>query len=427
MRRCLTWRCCGDPLATTMRVQPSAVSVMVVVVGICWLGARQLEIHDLRDEIAALKGPQRAATAFAAQTRDGGGRAGEPPRTRMRRLTKELGPPGGIGWLRTDWDEMDELAAMSRDELIALLDAIAETDGVNARLEEKVLTALERIDPEYVTRRTYRPSALAAWALVDPAGAVAWFEEQVAAGNFQSKRAGAGEFEGQLPMRKSLAWALGASDPAAARRLIGELPVENRAAIFRKDYWGVGWSMRAENLPVMAGLMRTLVPDEKQPELVASPFWEQGDFGETGVLEDWRKLESYFADIQATGDEREAVVLAMSQSARFPRESGGYFKTSPEDIDALRSWVAKENPALVTEATALALATVANRREQDFAPWVDYALRLHAAGAGDEVLVAVLETHRTPQHPELARAMAERLSPGEERERFLQQLDRAEP
>ncbi len=403
-----------------MKIRPSAIPVAVGFVGLAWLGVRQAEIRGLRLEAAMAE--RRESSVSAGAGPEGARRQSvESERAQLRRWAAAL-QSGGSGWLRTDLREVDEIESMGRDELIAALDGLPDAgldESQRSGLERRLLSLLGKIDPEYVTRRYGRFSALAGWAKNDPAGAVTWFDQQVAAGNFKSKRPD-GELSEEIELRRALVQGLLASDPAAAERVLLGWPEKTRIDFFR--------GRRSESL--VGGiteeirLLRKHLPDEDRLGLLTWPLTDKAWKGELGTV-DWTELEDYFRKMEATPEERRACLLAVARNGRFPRTSGDYFDVVPEDIEALRTWVAEEDPGLIMEATAGALKRVAGR--DDFPFWTEYAVRLHEAGEGDSVLKALLDAHPAGQHPNLARSLAERLPAGEERERYLERYKAPEP
>jgi hypothetical protein len=259
--------------------------------------------------------------------------------------------------------------------------------------------------------------AFGKWAQVDPTKAEAWFDRQIAAGKFDSPLVN-GFPSTRILFEHELTFALLKQSADSAGRRLAAFPQEQRIKVLR----GVGAGRAIYNDEALhrpfAEMLRRQLPDEDRLDAVS---WPLIDRGETGTIE-YSAVDAYFSRIEATSSEVGACILAVAAEGRFPRESDNLFDTMPTDLVALREWVTKNSLELVDEATALALQNIVNHSGNKLPQWVDYASGLHKAGAGDEVLIAVIEAHNAADHKDLILNLVRQISDGESRSRYLKQF-----
>lgn len=259
--------------------------------------------------------------------------------------------------------------------------------------------------------------AFGKWALEEPAKAEAWFDQQIAAGKFDSLLVN-GSLHTRFLFEHRLTFALLKQSADSAGRRLAAFPQEQRIKVLR----GVGAGRAIYNDEALhrpfAEMLRRQLPDEDRLDAVS---WPLIDRGETGTIE-YSAVDAYFSRIEATSSEVGACILAVAAEGRFPRESDNLFDTMPTDLVALREWVTKNSLELVDEATALALQNIVNHSGNKLPQWVDYASGLHKAGAGDEVLIAVIEAHNAADHKDLILNLVRQISDGDSRSRYLKQF-----
>jgi len=325
---------------------------------------------------------------------------------------------GAGGYLRSTMRIEEGFLAMSRGELISSLDEVEAaklSERNRVTLVNRLTPPLREKDPEYVTKRYISALALGKWASRDPEQALAWFDAQLAAGTFKGTTASGIEILKE--MVHELTFSLISIDPASVNRVLAILPESQRIQAL---HFGAN-RMKKEDHAAWADLFRTQLPDKDRLGVVTWPVSELGEIGTLGYAE----VSDYLKRINAAPDERRACILDFAANKRFPRSSGNFFKPSLEDLDALRDWVGTEEAELVNPATAAALKGLLSVCA--YPPVAHFALHYHQTGAGDEVLIPLLENHRAREHRDLARRLAKKLSNKQRREEFLKQLDKLPP
>jgi hypothetical protein len=305
--------------------------------------------------------------------------------------------------------------AMSVAEIIATLDEIAALDlppKVRENLEWTLLDSMARRDPAAVlglleSRGMMKSplyenlisGTLHAWAHKDTASAISWFDEQIAAGTFDSKA-----LDGVSSSRHSLETTfirilLGSSPETAARRLAA-LPEDQRGDVMSM------YSLT--NVPeeiqlAHAALIRAQVPAKDQAETIASPIPNLVKRG------DYSAATAYLDRISATPAERAASALKSIQDM-YPKNPDS-FKLAREDFDALREWVGVQSPESVDKVTVKALAMAApGDYKIKFAAAVDLAIEYSAQSGTDEVLAGFLSSEAARRNKTIARDLAAKIS-----------------
>ena len=305
--------------------------------------------------------------------------------------------------------------AMSTAEIIAALDEIAALDlptKVRENLEWTLLDSMARKDPAAAlglleSRGLMKSSlyqylistTLQAWAQKDTASAVEWFDEQIAAGTFDSKA-----LNGVSSSRHSLESTfirilLGSSPEAAARRLAA-LPEDQRGDVMHM----YDMSSVPEEIHVAhAALIRAQVPAKDQAETIASQMTNLVKRG------DYSAATAYLDRIAATPAERAASVMkAIWDMYPINPDSN---KLAREDFDALREWVGDQAPDSVDKITAEALGKGANGDHKiTFATAADLAVEYSAQSGNDEVLAGFLTSNAARRNKAVARDLAAKIA-----------------
>jgi hypothetical protein len=305
--------------------------------------------------------------------------------------------------------------AMSTAEIIATLDEIAALDlrpKVRENLEWTLLDSMARKDPAAVlglleTRGMMKSplyehlnsGTLQEWAQKDTAAAGSWFDEQIAAGIFDSIA-----LNGVSSSRHSLESAfisilLGFSPEAAARRLAA-LPEDQRGDVLSMySLTNVPEEMQLAH----AALIRAQVPAKDQAGTIASQIPNLVKRG------DYSAATAYLDRISATPAERAAsAMIAIRDMFPINPNSG---KLSREDFDALREWVGAQAPDSVDQVTVEALAKGANGDHKiKFAAAADLAVEYSAQSGNDEVLAGFLTSNAARRNKTIARDLAAKIS-----------------
>ena len=219
-----------------------------------WIAFKQVklrqferEAEDLRARIERAEArPEQAAPAVEARGTVAGGAARS--RVNWAKLGDSIararfsGMPDMGGLMAME----EAVQGMTVDELYASLEEIEslELDGrAEQMLRSAVLGELVKKDPEGVVKRFFGPdlgpgdpnewvigNAFTYWAMEDPEAAQAWFDERIAAGDFEGKT-----LDGSNPFREQFERAvIGgvlAGDPAAAEERLLALPEVERLRV----------------------------------------------------------------------------------------------------------------------------------------------------------------------------------------------------
>jgi hypothetical protein len=348
----------------------------------------------------------------------------------------EIRQPGSTSDTRPLMRFRQRLQAMSKQELVAALDEIAALDcptETREMLEAMIFWPLVEKDPElaltkfidrFHDRNVFHgnnvlptwmqlPYAMQKWAEKDPASASAWFDQQIAAGKFDSK-----SIDGRSQFRDSFeAFFLETlldTDPEAAGRRLAAMPEDQRDAVLAEISY---YPLKDEEQLAFATLVREQVSKENQAWTLAQQA--SNLFGK----KDYAKVTEFFDRIQATPAERTASVEQVAESSI--RTISQQSKITREDIDTLREWVTAQAPESTGRTTGRALANaLQGSHKLEFSEAAELAAQYHDASDNDDVLCWFLGNARSGarQNKEQARILAGKISDTKHRELFLQDL-----
>lgn len=336
----------------------------------------------------------------------------------------EMQQNGGVGDMRSMMRFQQRLQSMTTEELVAALDEIAKLDiPAESRtiLEQMLTRPLMESDPELaLTRFSDRlqddrgamswqlANAFSKWADMDPDKAVAWFDQQIAAGKFDSKSLD-GRSHARLQFEGALIRTLLATNPEAAGSRLETLPEDQRADALRQFSFG---QLKEENQKAFAEMVRGHVPEDERNGVIsqiASRMVSQGDY---------QQVTEYLDRIEATPAERadSASQAANSKIQMLANQKG----VTREDIDAMREWVGTQSKETVDKSTgsALAAATQGNGTFK-FSDAAALAVQYHESSGNDDVLVSFLGGWEASQNKELSLKLAEKISDEKRREEIL--------
>lgn len=340
---------------------------------------------------------------------------------------RDMQQGGGMGDMRAMIRMQQRLQSMTKEELIAALDNIATLDlstEERLMLEQMLLGPLAQKDPEsaltkYIDRigeghgtmGWVLSSAMSEWAKKDPTAAAAWFDQQIAAGKFDSKTLD-GKSTARTQFESALINVLLDSDPEAAGRRLATLPADERKDVLN-NYSGT--PLKEENQVSFAKLVRSQIPEKEQGNVLAQQAARL-------VGEDYSKATAFLNRIEATSSERSACVEKAAesriQSITFNQ------KITAKDLDAMREWTTSQAPDTTDRVTGNALArALQGENKMDFAEAADMAARYQDASGGDDVLYSFLDGHIPREDREQARILAEKISDETRRNEILKRFD----
>lgn len=415
--------------ALSMKTTSYAAPVIVLLGSGVWLVSQRLAMARLEEENALLVTRLTAvSTPAAAATRRNTKTALDKRPIDWKEVADQL--DGSYGISRAPYLASpvvlrlgNALSAMNREELVAALDDLGKAglDPIQRQsLEGRLQGLLAKHDAEDALNRILaspdEPSAqshlLGAYANADLKKAEAWLDRQIAEGKLDDKSLDGGNYR-RLVFERELIYRLIAADPDAAARRMAALPESQRLAMLQVRGAKVPENAQAS----FARLLREQLPEKDRLSVITWALTEKGEVGTTSYAE----ADAYLQRIEALPTERDACILALAKRGRFPRASGDFFKVGSEDLDALRAWVGKVAPPVVEQATANAVQSLLfNINYQDAAA---IALQCHEAGASDETLIPLLESHYVEDNGDLARSIAGRLRDPQRREDYLKKLE----
>jgi hypothetical protein len=401
-------------------------ALALIVVG-TWLGLQRRSIATLEGDCALLRNRLAAITGA------------EPSPAKAPDSNKSVKAGAPINWktLAGHFEEMQRgdadmrlmlrferrLEAMTREELIAGLDEITALDlPVNSRsmLEQMLIGPLIEKDPEYALRRFmdclqddasgikwHLPNALREWAKNDPAKAEAWFDQQIAAGKFDSKA-----LDGKNPFRAQfegvMLGILFPSAPAAAGRRVGAMAGEQRGEIVRNLIGAV----KEETQAAFTQLVRDQVPAQEQAGIFAQQVAQQA--GPWLAQGGYAKVTEYLERIEATPAERSACVL----QAAMAKLSSSNQQVSRDDLDALREWLGTQAP----NSTERITGNILSFAKFEFNDAAQLALQYSQASGNDDALGTFLESWTARNNKELALAFVGNIANEKRRAAILKNL-----
>lgn len=335
---------------------------------------------------------------------------------------------GGVKGIRSMIDLEHRLSQMNRDEMIAALDELQMMDLADherVALEEMILDHLAELDPQYALNRfadriESEPdgigwklsSALGEWAKTDLAGATAWFDRQIAAGNFDSKSLD-GRSEMRTHFESALMESLLGADPRAAEARLADLPEDQRREALQQMSFE---ELSASEQQAYAAMVRQLVPVDEQAGAfahIASELGEEGGFDKTSAFLD---------SINATPEERAAAAVQAAETHLEKLDQDGVIDRA--GVDALRRWLERQAPDKVGEITGKALAEASQRGDNfGFEQASQLALAYQKESGRDDVLAAFLRSYSARSNADEARHLAGMITDETLRNQIIKELE----
>lgn len=334
---------------------------------------------------------------------------------------------GGVGDMRTAIRLQQRLHAMPTEAILAALDEVAALDISAAARELLVLTLfgpLVEKDPEAAltrfadrlhdsagTMRWQLQNALANLGKKEPSKASAWLDQQIAAGNFESK-----SLDGRNSLRTQFEGALIATlisfGPQGAGARLAALTEEQRTEVMRHHTMG---NLKEEDQKVFAEIVRAQLPEDAVVQTIsqaAARAVHRGGYPE---------VTAYLDQIEATPAERKSTAeqAANSQIQQLSQQKG----VSREDLDSMRIWVETQAPGSADATTGKALGQAVRRDGKfDFSQAAALALEYHESSGNDEILSNFLDGWAAMQNQAEARVLAEQIADEKRREEILKKL-----
>jgi hypothetical protein len=420
-------------------VKPTSLLPPVVALAIAgtWLGNQHQTISTLEQKSAALQKlitartsgslPSSSTTKPTSSTQ--AAKDKEPlDWKKIAAQMAERQSSGGMGDMRSMMKIHQRLQALSKEELVAALDEIAALDlpkESRAMLEQMLIGPLAEKDPELVLTRFIDrlqesdgamswqlAKAMQQWVKKDPASAAAWFDQQIAAGKFESKSLD-GKSQTRLQFESNLINILLSSNPDAAGRRLAGLPEDQRDEALRQ--WS-GQPLKDEDQAAFAKLVRDQIPEKEQARILAqkASYLVSNDGG-------YSKVTAFLDRIDATPAERTACVEQAAESKL--QNTSHQKKITREDLDTMREWVTAQAPESTGTVTGKALANASQYgHKMEFSEAAELAVEYNSTANNDDVLSSFLDSYGSRQNKEQARVLAEKISDPKRREEILKNL-----
>lgn len=385
----------------------------------------------LRERITLLVasgGDGSVAGAQAESSKPGGGK-GRPDWKKISAQFADLND-GGVGDMRAMMRLQAQLHDMTAEELLEAIDEVARlevADEVKARIEQMIIGPLLEKEPELgLTRFIDRifderygaawqlSHGLSQWAIKEPGKASAWFDQQIAAGRFESKSLD-GKSQARIQFEGSMISVLLASDPDAAARRLEAMPEDQRQEVLQNHSFQ---SLKEKDHVAFAALVRSHLPKDEQPAAISQQASRLVSLG------GYEQVTAFLDRIDATTDERTKTVENAAESKiQTLGYKGGVTR---EEIESMRAWVSAQAPGSTETVTGRALASSMQSPQGMKFPEAAALVRGYSEASGsDEGIASFLEHHgalATDQR-EAARELAASISDGKRRERILKRLE----
>ena len=412
--------------------------VIVLVLAGGWLGSQRRSISTLENESALMQKHITAARSSGFAADSAHAKPAGPAKSakdkepldwkKIAGQFAEMQQSGGMGDMRTLMRLQQRLQTMTKEELVSALDEIAALDlpeQSRATLEQMLIGPLVEKDPEFaLTRFVDRlqetrggmgwqlSNAMQEWAKKDPVKAAAWFDQQIAAGKFDSKALN-GKSQTRTQFEGALVSVLLASDPDAASRRLGAMPEDQRSEVLGQFSFQ---QLKEENQLAFATLVRDQVPEKDQAKALAGQASRLvGDDG-------YAKVTGFMDRIAATPTER---IACVEQAVESRIQSISYQKkVTREDLDTMREWTETQAPDSTDKVTGKALAdSLQSGRKLEFAEASELALHYRDVSGNDDVLTSFLDSWPARQNKDEARILAAKITDGKRREEILKKLN----
>lgn len=405
--------------------------VVALLIAGSWLGSQRKLISSLEVESAVLQ------KAIAARTTGAGGGSSRSQLEAAAKLAKNKLP---LDWKKIAFEFEESLrqggtmmrynprlGAMTQEELVTALDEIAALHLHHESTEmlvQSLICQLADKDPELALEKCVDLmhdsngliiarlcDAMLELAKKDPAKATAWLDQQIAAGNLDSKSLD-GKSGSRNRLEEMLVIVLIGSDLDAAGRRLAALPGDQRSEILSN--WSVG-QIKKDDQPAFAKLVRDQVPGKDQGKTL-------GWFATRVAQKDgYPKVTEFLDSIQATPFERTTCV---EQAAEYrTREMSYQGRVTREEFDAMREWVTAEAPGSTATITGKVLGNACcGNGKMDFAETSALAVEYNKVAGNDDVLTSFLESNGAWNSKEKARVLAGSILDAKRRAEILEKL-----
>ncbi|QTN33159.1 RNA polymerase sigma factor [Akkermansiaceae bacterium] len=404
------------PAAIAMKATSPLIPAGVLVAGGIWLATQLVSISQLEESNARMasqlaKGPAGAVPNLLAPVKITTALDSIP--VDWAEVARQLRASVRSGGLDPYPRLQERFSAMDLDQINAALDEIAtvrlgkddrelleERFGEEIYLKGGARMALERFLPvmhtgnwKWTMGRYFKK-----WMDANQEEALPWLAENVG----KMKSLSYGFFEESFhPFL--------ASSPGTASRLLEVIPPKRRLEALR--------SLSNRAMPEASQIAWADAVRKHAPEAITWPImnWSDGD----GAPFTMAEVSGYMERINASKGERKACIFAAGWAGSAGDQSDrGWERKLPDWIIRFREWAAGIEPEIVEEATGLALAGGYSVSQENYG----LALKYHRSSGDDKILLPLLDRDPTDEELPLARELAEHLTDGALREKYLKKF-----
>lgn len=182
--------------------------------------------------------------------------------------------------------------------------------------------------------------------------------------------------------------------------LIPRLPMQSRFEIIK--YGFTNCDRTVDDIRAATFIRQSLNPHE-----VPRMFGEV--YSHLGLLGNYQKIDNLLQTISASDEEKNAIVLAASK-ARMIMGTG---KPDGESLDEIRSWARTQAPGVLDRVSGELISIMYDRDHNEKLAEVRI-LKLHDAGASDDVINAFIDSSESKKSPETIQRLKDHLRAGSE-------------
>ena len=406
--------------------------IVALILVASWLGNehRSTSLVEKRssglEEALAARASGSGADAVASKAKSEDQLAQEKGPVDWKKIVAQIAEKQSGGGLRSYLRIEGRFNALSKEKLASALDEIATVDmpeETRQEVQQLLLKSLCEKDPEYAVTRYFGLAtdrhwsvserlydALAGWAGKNPVAATAWFDQQIAAGKFDSKSldgSGPGFSFVRRQFEAALIVALNSTDPAAALARLKSLPEDQRLRSL------AGYGIKDKDLLAYANLIRNGLPEKAQRYAFKYQIQDR-----IGRGKGYTEVTEFLNSIQATPAER---AVGVEQAAAYKILVLSQTKTPTlEEIDSLRTWATSQALGVTDKATGSALAMATQISNLEFSEAAALATHYHEASGNDDVLSSFLASCQPgPRHEKQAAVLAAKIADVKKREEVL--------
>ena len=421
-------------LSSALRPSRFIPPVLALIVVSSWIGNERHLISSLEKESVALKAhlvsrSSDSGPELSSVNPKSSGKTTKKEPLDWKKIAAQMREArdsnDGMGDMRAMIRHQQRIQEMSRDELVSALDEVAALDlGDDARqhLEQMLIGPLIQKEPEFALNRYIDrladPHGIMGWQLSngmkewmkkEPERAVGWFDQQIAAGKFDSKSLD-GKSQSRMQFEGAVISTLLTTDTAAAAARLKLLSEDQRADVLRNN---TGNGVQEKDQLAFANLVREQLPEKDQAQTLAQQASQRG-WGSEGYTE----VTEYMDRIEATPAERAVCVEQVAESKI--QQISQNKKIAREDIESLRDWATTQSPATLDKVTGAALVTaIQANQKMEFSEAAELATQYQQASGNDEVIIHFLSSGSAYDHKEEAIALAAKITDPKQREEVL--------